>query len=114
MRRTSTTSTCTVQPSSGFCRPVTPSACRPVSSSSSSAAFAATWLARAGGRAVALGALCPELERPLESRVLEYLLLVFFDVVSLDVSSAWDFLAGDFLDAVLLVLLFFAGLARLV
>src|SRR3954469_21637571 len=58
MRRISTTSTCTVQPSSVLSSPVTPSTALPVSSSSSPAALAATWLARAAGRDSARGALC--------------------------------------------------------
>src|SRR4051812_15119249 len=59
MRRISTTSTWTVQPSSVLSSPVTPSTALPVSSRSSPAALAATWLARAAGRASARGALWP-------------------------------------------------------
>src|ERR1700712_4350529 len=95
MRRTSTTSTCTVHPSSVFSRPVTPSACLPVSSSSSRAACAATWVARAGGRGRAFGALRRSSEPP-------------FDSAELD-----GFLAAGFLEVDLLTPLFFAALARL-
>src|SRR6478609_637556 len=58
MRRTSTTSTWTIQPSSELSSPVTPSTALPVNSRSSPAALAATWLGRAAGRASARGALC--------------------------------------------------------
>ena len=66
----------------------------------------------------ALGALRPELERPSESRSLDVASLVaFLELESSDASSeldsfADDLLGADFLDTVLLVLLFFAGLAR--
>ncbi len=61
-----------------------------------------------------MGALRPELERPSESRFpAELLLVAFSEVVSLDVSSDVDFLADDFVVAVLPGLLSFFGLRRL-
>src|SRR3954454_3779391 len=99
MRRISTTSTWTVQPSSVPSSPVTPSTALPVSSRSSPAALAATWLARAAGRASARGALWPRedaflVERPLLSLVVLFSLppLLLFLAAALRVL---DFLVPD-------------------
>src|SRR4051812_40044240 len=123
MRRTSTTSMWTVQPSSLRSSPVTPSDCLPVSSRRSRAADTATWLARVGGRASALAPVLRPLLGEL-SRFLAGLLLVDFllvdsllvdfllaDFLLVDFLLA-DSLAGLFLVAVFLVADFFAAIAQ--
>src|SRR4051812_35266479 len=128
MRRTSTTSMWTVQPSSLRSSPVTPSDCLPVSSRRSRAADTATWLARVGGRASALAPvlrpLLDELSRFLAGLLLVDFLLVDFllvdfllvdfllaDFLLVDFLLA-DSLAGLFLVAVFLVADFFAAIAQ--
>src|SRR3954468_20530404 len=118
MRRISTTPTWTVQPSSVPSSPVTPSTALPVSSRSSPAALAATWLARAAGRGSARGVLCPRADAFLVEPPLLFLvglpssfppLLLFLAAVL----RVLDFLVPDDRDVLAAITApFLDGLAR--